>query len=173
MKTFRYLSMKLQYTLTHLMLLVSLCNPWKYQETLIFRGFIKRGKMLEMDKKRRIQRNQNLISQVGIWIILLMQTYHCAGKEIFFRVCIDNEYSSSTNSVSWYFNCQIYQVQKQKQISRGVKKKRCSENMQQIYGRTSMRKSDFSKAALQLHWNHTSAWLFSCKFAAYFQNTFL
>ena len=21
-------------------------------------------------------------------------------------------------------------------------------------------------------WNHTSAWLFSCKFAAYFQNTF-
>ena len=26
--------------------------------------------------------------------------------------------------------------------------------------------------ALQLYWNHTSAWVFSCKFAAYFQNTF-
>ena len=24
----------------------------------------------------------------------------------------------------------------------------------------------------QLYWNHTSAWVFSCKFAAYFQNTF-
>ena len=27
-------------------------------------------------------------------------------------------------------------------------------------------------AALQLYWNHTSAWVFSCKFAAYFQNNF-
>ena len=26
--------------------------------------------------------------------------------------------------------------------------------------------------ALQRYWNHTSAWVFSCKFAAYFQNTF-
>ena len=25
----------------------------------------------------------------------------------------------------------------------------------------------------QLYWNHTSAWVFSGKFAAYFQNTFL
>ena len=24
----------------------------------------------------------------------------------------------------------------------------------------------------KLYWNHTSAWVFSCKFAAYFQNTF-
>ena len=29
--------------------------------------------------------------------------------------------------------------------------------------------SNFTK---QLYWNHTSAWVFSCKFAAYFQNTF-
>ena len=26
--------------------------------------------------------------------------------------------------------------------------------------------------AKQLYWNLTSAWVFSCKFAAYFQNTF-
>ena len=26
--------------------------------------------------------------------------------------------------------------------------------------------------AKQLYWNHTSAWVFSCKFAAHFQNTF-
>ena len=35
-----------------------------------------------------------------------------------------------------------------------------------------MPKCDFNKVALQLYWNHTSAWVFSCKFAAYFQNTF-
>ena len=44
--------------------------------------------------------------------------------------------------------------------------------MQQIYMRTPMPKCDFSKVALQLYWNQTSAWVFSCKFAAYFQNTF-
>ena len=40
------------------------------------------------------------------------------------------------------------------------KRKRCSENMQQIY------------RSLQLHWNHTSAWVFSCKFAAHFKTPF-
>ena len=53
-------------------------------------------------------------------------------------------------------------VNVQKQPFRGVLRKRCSENMQQIYMRTPMPKCDFN----------TSAWVFSCKFAAYFQNTF-
>ena len=44
--------------------------------------------------------------------------------------------------------------------------------MQQIYRRTPMLKCDFNKAALQLYSNNTSAWVFSCKFAAYFQSTF-
>ena len=57
----------------------------------------------------------------------------------------------------------------QNQPSRGVLKKRYSENMQQIYRRTAMPKCDFNK---QLCWNHTSTWVFSCKFAAYFQNNF-
>ena len=35
-----------------------------------------------------------------------------------------------------------------------------------------MPKCNINKTALQLYWNHTSAWLFSCDFAAYFQNTF-
>ena len=34
-----------------------------------------------------------------------------------------------------------------------------------------MPKSDFNKVALQLYRNRTSAWMFSCKFATYFQNT--
>ena len=40
--------------------------------------------------------------------------------------------------------------------------------MQQIYKRTPMPKCDFNKAAKQLYRNHTLAWVFSCKFAAYF-----
>ena len=53
-----------------------------------------------------------------------------------------------------------------------VPRKRCSGNMQQVYRRTPITKCDFNKVALQLYWNHTSAWVFSCKFAAFFQNTF-
>ena len=34
-----------------------------------------------------------------------------------------------------------------------------------------MSKFDLNKVAKQLYRNHTSAWVFSCKFAAYFQNT--
>ena len=44
----------------------------------------------------------------------------------------------------------------QKQPSKGILSERCSENMQQIYRGTPMPKRDFS-----------------CKFAAYLQNTFL
>ena len=60
----------------------------------------------------------------------------------------------------------------QKQPSRGVLRKRCSENMQQIYRRTPIPKCDFNKVALQIYWNCTLTWLFSCKFAAHFQNGF-
>ena len=34
------------------------------------------------------------------------------------------------------------------------------------------RKCDFNIVAKQLYWNQTSAWLFSCKFAVYFENIF-
>ena len=44
--------------------------------------------------------------------------------------------------------------------------------MQQIYKRSPMPKCDFSKVAKQLYWNRNSEWMFSCKFTAYFQNTF-
>ena len=49
----------------------------------------------------------------------------------------------------------------QKQPSRSVLRKRCSENIQQIYKRAPMPKCDFDKVGLQLYWNHTSAWVFS------------
>ena len=60
----------------------------------------------------------------------------------------------------------------QKQPSRGILRKRRSEDMQQIYRRTPMPKWDFNKVAKQLYWSHTSTCVFSYKFAAYFQNTF-
>ena len=66
----------------------------------------------------------------------------------------------------------FYKKQFQKQPSRGVLRKRCSFNMHQIYRRTPMPKCDFNVVANQLYWNHTSAWVFSCKLPAYFQNTF-
>ena len=43
--------------------------------------------------------------------------------------------------------------------------------MQQIYRRPPIPKCDFNTVAKQLYWNHTLASVFSCKFAAYFQNT--
>ena len=44
--------------------------------------------------------------------------------------------------------------------------------MQQIHRRSPMLQCDFNKVALQFYFNHTSAWVFSCKPAEYFQNTF-
>ena len=45
----------------------------------------------------------------------------------------------------------------QKQTSRGVPRKSCSENMQQIYRKTPNAKCDFNNVAKELYWNHTSA----------------
>ena len=56
----------------------------------------------------------------------------------------------------------------QKQPPRGILRKRRFVNMQLIYKRTPMPKYDFIKVALQLYWNHTSAWVFSYKLSAYF-----
>ena len=39
-----------------------------------------------------------------------------------------------------------------------------------MYRRTPTTKCDFNEVALKFYWNRTSAWVFSCKFAAYFQN---
>ena len=56
-----------------------------------------------------------------------------------------------------------------KQPPRGFPRKRCFENIQQIYSRSPMPKCDFNKVALQIYCNRTSAWVICCKFSAYFQ----
>ena len=52
----------------------------------------------------------------------------------------------------------------QKQPTRGVLRKICSENKQQIYSKRPIPKCDFNML--------TSTWVFSCKHAVHFQNTF-
>ena len=71
-----------------------------------------------------------------------------------------------------HFLSEVPNVDDQKQPPTGVPRKRCSEIMQQIYRRAPMPKRDFNKVALQLYWNHALAWLFSCKFAAYFRTLY-
>ena len=70
----------------------------------------------------------------------------------------------------WFLYHTLKKVNGLKQRPRGALRKMCSENMQQIYRRTPMPKCDFNKVALHLYWNHTLAWVLSCKFA--FQNNF-
>ena len=62
-----------------------------------------------------------------------------------------------------------------KQPPIGVLMKRCSGNMHQICRSAPMPKLHFAYwncTAKQLCWNCTFPWVFFCKFAAYFQNTF-
>ena len=63
-------------------------------------------------------------------------------------------------------------VNVQKQLPRSALVKGCFENMQQIYRRKPIPICDFNKVALQLYLNRPSAWVFCCKFSAYFQNNF-
>ena len=60
----------------------------------------------------------------------------------------------------------------QKQPSKDVLRKRYSENMQQIFKKTPMLKCDLNKDAKASLLKSHLIWLLTCKFAAYFQNTF-
>ena len=60
----------------------------------------------------------------------------------------------------------------QKQPYKSLLRKRCSENMQQIYRRTPMPRYNFNKIALQLYWNRTSAGGSLVNFLNIFRTTF-
>ena len=75
----------------------------------------------------------------------------------------------SANIIVFIWQLHLLVSTLQKQPSKGVLRKMCSENMQQIYRRTPMPMCDFNKVAMQLYWNHTSVWVFSYKFAACFR----
>ena len=93
---------------------------------------------------------------------------------------LSNRYSEiNPNSVLWFITTNTTQMwlvfdhmkisyKCQKQTSRGVLRKWCSENMRQIYRRTLMPKCDSNKVAKQLYGNRTSTWVFSCKICCTF-----
>ena len=93
-----------------------------------------------------------------------LYTFSCV-----FAVNFDYIYSDRYLVIPWP-KFHVYQISIEAAI-RGVLIKWCSENMQQIYRRTPVPRCCF-KVALPFYWNHFLAWMFSCKFAAYFQNTF-
>ena len=72
----------------------------------------------------------------------------------------------TTWSIQSKSDTEIFTIQKQPR--RSGPRNKCSEYMKQIYRRKPMPKCN----AKQPYWNHTSAWVFSVKFATYFQNTF-
>ena len=57
-----------------------------------------------------------------------------------------SKFSYDSQFFTWCYSVLPFQ----KQPSRGVLRKRCSENMQQIYRRTPMPKCDFNEIALQV-----------------------
>ena len=69
--------------------------------------------------------------------------------------CLDVRFWDLLYFICLKFNPQYCYLQKQP--SRGVPRRRCSENMQQIYMRTHMPKCDFNNS-LQIYWNQTLAW---------------
>ena len=75
---------------------------------------------------------------------------------------------------SWCIFFLWLKLQNTEAASQRASKKRCFENMQQIFRRTPMSKCNFNKVALLCNFvkNRTLAYIFSCKLAAYFQNTF-
>ena len=172
------------------MYLISYYTLWKHQKSWDFLMF---SVGIEKDQWYQMGNLWTFIVFVEAWIasefVELTMRFSSEHKKSHYRLTaslfsnsIVFSHSAKTKRACLLKWAKIYSVyrcphtihfsQKQKQPSRGVLKKTCSENMQQIYRRTPMLKCDFNQFAKQLYWNRTSAWVYSCKFAAYFQNTF-
>ena len=71
-----------------------------------------------------------------------------ADQNSFMKILASLDLCSNMKVMSgWFIRILDYE---QKQPPRGVLRKRCSENMQQIYRRTPMPKCDFNKVAIEL-----------------------
>ena len=81
-------------------------------------------------------------------------------------------FSNRHHSVPTSIPCILYN-EKQSPILKVLHIKRYSTaNIDKIFRRSPIQKCDFINAAMQHYCSHTSAWIFSCKFAAYLQNTY-
>ena len=69
-------------------------------------------------------------------------------KLLLFLFFCDHVYTKRRFLICVYFEVKLFL---QKQPPRGVLKKRCSENAQQIYRRTPIPKCDFNKNAKQIY----------------------
>ena len=131
------------------------------------------------------------IKKVFFLILQNSQENTCARVSFFNKVGIRNIWSSihekGKQRSDWvaslkallikesvYFKIETIEIDRRadQQLFRGVPRKSCSENLQQIYKKITMPKRYINKAVLQLYWNHFLAWVFSCEFIAYFQNIF-
>ena len=121
---------------------------------------VSREKVLHCSLIFSIKENNISMEVVSIYII----TYFAKNQRLWIKFSCDSQ-----KIMDWFCSVGI----QQKQSSRGVFRKRCFENLKQVYKRTPMPKCDFnkvwSKTSLK---SHFGTWVFCCKFAAYFQNTF-
>ena len=80
-------------------------------------------------------------------------SYYGTSSAIFFKVYLVKLFSKLLQIID-ILNLDLLlenlKISRQKQPPRGVPRKRCSENMQQIYRRKPMPKCDFNKDAKQL-----------------------
>ena len=123
-------------------------------------------------------RNTYLFVNYKMVALLKMQEFE---KKIFCLSSWENDiHSLSTRRSKFTLNTNkivLAKITPRKYISAETAVQRCSkEKVLWKYAANLLErllpKCDFSKVAKQLYWNHTSAWVLSCKFGAYFQDTF-
>ena len=126
-----------------------------------------------------------------IWRVCLIEVKHCSSPDllknpIYFtelvaEFLLKNHCLKCMKALAaiplFYGECVYFTISQQRfQLFIKYSKHRSSHpevfSVKGVYRRTPMPKCDFNKVAKQLYWNQTSAWVFSCKFAAYFQNNF-
>ena len=131
----------------------------------IEKSFLKDFKLCKVLRLRALFRNMS-------FAIIILPNGPCIFFILPFHALVKaSESCCRKKHILIFFVCVIQSWKEiQKQPPRGVPRKRCFENMQQMYRRTPMPKCSFNKVAKQLYWNHSSSWVFSCKFAVYFQN---
>ena len=94
-----------------------------------------------------------LIPVWSLWVIFTVRKKHCKKK---MKFSLEDVFSK------W----------EQKQSPRDVPRKGVLKICSKFTGEDPCGSAVPVKLLLQIYWNHTSAWVFSCKFAAYFQNSF-
>ena len=97
-------------------------------------------------------RHQIAITQFSILALFISHPEHALFSEVIIRLKLASP-QRLHNGQHLISKCRAYLkfTNLQKQSSRGVFRKRCFENMQQIYRRTLIPKCDFNKVAKQLY----------------------